>query len=224
MPYKAYLQQFLLNIEFYSMEVHIKIRQIREAQGIKQQSLADILGITQQNYARIETGKVSITMERLEKISEVFGMTVLEILTYQDTPSNTLPDASLVVRESQAVQQLQQNYINLLQKVSDLQDMTTRFSLLLEHSQAKIVASQHEIEMLHETIQRAFRYIYSLEAFTKQEQAHLAKDLEEKMVLVLQKVRSTEKKEIKKELAYEKMIEMLKEKTFNFQQLSTGLE
>ncbi|TAE11278.1 MAG: hypothetical protein EAZ95_13865, partial [Bacteroidetes bacterium] len=66
--------------------------------------------------------------------------------------------------------------------------------------------------------------IYSLEAFTKQEQAHLAKDLEEKMVLVLQKVRSTEKKEIKKELAYEKMIEMLKEKTFNFQQLSTGLE
>ncbi|TAE08035.1 MAG: XRE family transcriptional regulator, partial [Bacteroidetes bacterium] len=157
-PYKhipMLRNHFFVYIDLLSMDIYNKIRIIRERRGIKQQMVAEALGISQQSYARMEIGKVAITIERLEQIAEVFEMSVPELWTYniEATPYELPTDTSSnTAQEPQAIYQLQQNYINLLQKVSDLQDMTTRFSLLLEHSQAKIVASQHEIEMLHETI------------------------------------------------------------------------
>lgn len=57
-----------------------KLKKLRKSKGLTQLDMADKLGLTQPNYATFESGKNEITLSRLEKISEVFGISVLELL------------------------------------------------------------------------------------------------------------------------------------------------
>jgi len=61
-----------------------KIKRIREIVGKTQDEIAKKLNITTQAYSRIERGKTSIEMNRLNKIAEAFGMTIEEILKFDD--------------------------------------------------------------------------------------------------------------------------------------------
>ncbi len=61
------------------------IRARREAMGLRQQDLADKLGIHLQSVSRIENGLVEINKKRLEQIAEVFG-TKLHVLMREGDP------------------------------------------------------------------------------------------------------------------------------------------
>jgi transcriptional regulator with XRE-family HTH domain len=51
------------------MSIGIKIRQIRESKGIKQQTIADVIGVSQPSYQKMETGETKIKADDLIKIA-----------------------------------------------------------------------------------------------------------------------------------------------------------
>ncbi|MCX6218300.1 helix-turn-helix transcriptional regulator [Spirosoma sp.] len=62
------------------------IKAIREKKGIKQSDIARALGIEPTNYPRIEKREKRLTIEMLEKIAEVLGVSILELLGYNSSP------------------------------------------------------------------------------------------------------------------------------------------
>ncbi|WP_273210543.1 helix-turn-helix domain-containing protein [Runella zeae] len=68
-------------------EVYDKIKAIRLAKGLTQIEVAEKTGMTQGNYGRLEKGLIQVTIERLEQLADVFGMSVGNILNYEgETP------------------------------------------------------------------------------------------------------------------------------------------
>ena len=59
-----------MKMEMESARIGEKIRKIRELKGLKQSNLAEKLGLTMNGYGKIERGETTITLERLEQISE----------------------------------------------------------------------------------------------------------------------------------------------------------
>lgn len=65
-------------------QVGEKVRRLREIKGMKQESVAQELGMTPNGYGKIERGESSITLERLEQIARVLEMSPLDILRFDE--------------------------------------------------------------------------------------------------------------------------------------------
>ena len=57
------------------MTLPYRLKELRQQKNLTQAKVADSLGITQQSYARWETGKVTPTPEKLSKIAKFYGVT-----------------------------------------------------------------------------------------------------------------------------------------------------
>lgn len=57
----------------------IRIKELRIAKQLTQEQVADQIGISQQKYARIESGINSVTLEMLTQIESLFDVTVGDI-------------------------------------------------------------------------------------------------------------------------------------------------
>ena len=66
------------------MEIGIKLRELRKAEDLTQQQLADELQIPRVNYTRYETNAARPDYETLIKIADFFDVTLDKILTAQD--------------------------------------------------------------------------------------------------------------------------------------------
>ena len=53
------------------MELHEKIKTMRELKQWSQESMAEKLGMSATGYAKIEQGKTRLSVDRLEKIAEI---------------------------------------------------------------------------------------------------------------------------------------------------------
>ena len=73
-----------MNMEMESARIGEKIRKIRELKGLKQSNLAEKLGLTMNGYGKIERGETTLTLERLEQISEALGMKVLDLMHFDE--------------------------------------------------------------------------------------------------------------------------------------------
>ena len=62
-----------------------KIRLLRHQKGWSQEDVAKRLDISIPAFSKIETGITDINLSRLEQISKLFDMTVVQLLTYNDT-------------------------------------------------------------------------------------------------------------------------------------------
>ena len=63
-----------------------RIRDLREDRDLKQAELAKVLGTTQQNYSKIETGRSDISGEKLMKLSKFYNISADYILGLIDEP------------------------------------------------------------------------------------------------------------------------------------------
>lgn len=57
-----------------------RIVEYRKIRGISQQEIASKLGMTQVNYSRFETGKTTLTVERLVKIARILQVDLITLL------------------------------------------------------------------------------------------------------------------------------------------------
>lgn len=97
------------------------IKTLRQLKGWSQEQIASQLGITAPAFSKIECGLTDVNLSRLEQISELFEMKVIELLMYHDSESvqkfnRELGEikAQLAERDLEIIQ-LQKKIINLLE-------------------------------------------------------------------------------------------------------------
>ena len=57
-----------------------KLAQVRKAQGLSQERLAELSGVHRVSIARIETGEISPNIRTLEKLADALQVTVGELI------------------------------------------------------------------------------------------------------------------------------------------------
>ena len=57
-----------------------KLAQVRKAQGLSQERLAELSGVHRVSIARIETGEISPNVRTLEKLADALGVAVSELI------------------------------------------------------------------------------------------------------------------------------------------------
>lgn len=70
------------------------IKQYRQLKGLSQEELAEKLDVSQQTMSKIERGINFLTSETLEKISNILGVKISELFTFEDdtTPDEIIDD------------------------------------------------------------------------------------------------------------------------------------
>ena len=63
------------------MEIHDKIRVMREINQWTQEDMAEKLSMSANGYANIERGKTAINLDKLKQIAEIFNIDVVELLS-----------------------------------------------------------------------------------------------------------------------------------------------
>ena len=66
------------------MEVHDKIRTLREVNQWTQEEMAEKLEMSVNGYSKIERGKSSINLDKLRQIAQIFNIDVVELLAEQN--------------------------------------------------------------------------------------------------------------------------------------------
>ncbi|MEI6208231.1 MAG: helix-turn-helix transcriptional regulator [Desulfuromonadales bacterium] len=74
-----------------------RIRELRKAQGIAQEHLAEVLGIEQQYMSRIELGKSYPSLDRLMRIADVLKVPLMSLFDFihlsdEETRAQSLED------------------------------------------------------------------------------------------------------------------------------------
>ena len=67
------------------MEFTLRLKEARKAAGLTQQQVAKLIGISQNNYSYWENGKVKIDNVSLQRLSEIFGVSVDYLLGREET-------------------------------------------------------------------------------------------------------------------------------------------
>ncbi|KEZ23673.1 anaerobic benzoate catabolism transcriptional regulator [Glaesserella parasuis] len=66
------------------MEIHDKIRVMREINQWSQEDMAEKLAMSPNGYAKIEHGKTNLTIDKLKQIAQIFNIDVVELIASQD--------------------------------------------------------------------------------------------------------------------------------------------
>lgn len=93
-----------------------KIRLLRHQKGWSQEDVAKQLDISIPAFSKIETGITDINLSRLEQISALFDMSIVQLLTYND-PEQEVKYASDLELLTKKLQEREADVIELQKKV-----------------------------------------------------------------------------------------------------------
>ena len=65
--------------------MEIRIKKILKGKGIKVNTLAERVGVTQPSMSNIINGRVNTTLQTLEKIADILGVEIWELFTERTT-------------------------------------------------------------------------------------------------------------------------------------------
>lgn len=100
-----------------------KIRLLRHQKGWSQEDVAKRLDISIPAFSKIETGITDINLSRLEQISTLFEMTIVQLLTFNDTEQqekyvSELDTATKKLQEREVeIIELQKKIIELFEEI-----------------------------------------------------------------------------------------------------------
>ncbi|MEN8217812.1 MAG: helix-turn-helix transcriptional regulator [Pseudomonadota bacterium] len=122
------------------MEVHEKIKYLRNFRDWTQEEMAEKLQMTPNGYAKIEQGKAEPSLSRLEQISEILGVEL----------------AQLVGLNEKNVSNFIENYHNVIclhndihQHQSMLQNMAAQTTCKHELEKAHLIIEQKDKEIVY---------------------------------------------------------------------------
>ncbi len=108
-----------------------KVKKIRELNNFTQEYVANLLGMSQSNYARIESGAVALSKKKLQRIAEIFNCSPELIEGFPEG----LPKMVDVMTKSTPD-------INLIQGIKMLQDELQRLSNRVEVLETELIATR----------------------------------------------------------------------------------
>ena len=118
------------------MNVHEKIRSLREAKNWSQEEMAKHLNMSVNGYAKIERGETQAYIAKLEKIAEVLGVSLIDLI-----PQN----GSQICLNSN-------NGSNFIGSSTELSFEVEKLRLIISHKEKELVAKDKEIKHLNEII------------------------------------------------------------------------
>jgi len=121
------------------MNISDKIVSIRESKRMKQLEVAEKLNTERSNYARLEKRGDKLTLEQLVKISEALGVTLIELLTWEEGNS-----------EAKIIKELLDRSFDMIQK--ELYDNTEYLYII-----KNLISSNPDIKKL---VDQEFQKIY----------------------------------------------------------------
>jgi len=109
----------------------IKIKQIRELKNFTQEYMAQQLGLSTRAYSKIETGETQLTVNRLNEISAILGITPVEVLGFDDKQvfNNCKQEGNIGINHINLPEKLIQQYEETIQS---LKNQIEVMKLLLE--------------------------------------------------------------------------------------------
>ncbi len=122
------------------MEIHEKIRTMREINQWTQEEMAEKLDMSANGYAKIERGKTKLNLEKLEQIANILQVDFVELLTNNDKSLFWVGDNT----NSQVSNYLGTNEVMAI----ELEKMKT----IVSHKDEIIKQKDKELLALHEII------------------------------------------------------------------------
>lgn len=102
------------------MTVGEKIKQVRKEKGLQQKAVALEIGLDQSNYNKIENGRREPSVEVLQKLSVIFGVTVDDLLNPDNNqPSPVTVEDKTVTEKIRLIEQLEDEDKNVIYKMLD---------------------------------------------------------------------------------------------------------
>ena len=62
----------------------VRVKKLRSRRGITQEDLAALSGLSRQYISDVERGQRNISLLNIEKIAKAFGITISELLTFNE--------------------------------------------------------------------------------------------------------------------------------------------
>ena len=119
------------------------IRELREERHWTQEQMAEKLGLTRNGYAKIETGKSTPSLERLDEIASLFGVKLFELLKL---------DSKSVVYQSGENYHGNNNYYNnnekLQEQIHQLHNDIEKLRLIIAHKDELLNQKDEYIKIL----------------------------------------------------------------------------
>lgn len=102
------------------MKVGEKIKQVRKEKGLQQKAVALEIGIDQSNYNKIENGRREPSVEVLQKLSVIFGVTVDDLLNpAKNQPSPVRVEDKTVTEKIRLIEKLEDEDKRVIYKILD---------------------------------------------------------------------------------------------------------
>jgi transcriptional regulator with XRE-family HTH domain len=121
------------------MSVHEKIRLVRQTKGFTQESVAEQLGMSPNAYGDIERGGSDPKLSKLQKISDILGVSLSELLDSNEktilnvnfnkqgkhynvymSSDSEVEKLKLMIDKLESIVQSQQSEINYLKEIIEL--------------------------------------------------------------------------------------------------------
>jgi transcriptional regulator with XRE-family HTH domain len=106
------------------MKIHDRIKALREDLRYSQYDLAEKLNISQSAYLQIEKGKTEVTISRLTKLAEAFGVPLIKLLGIEDTAltSELHTQIDLLKTRLNSLEELNKYYLKYINQYEQLAD------------------------------------------------------------------------------------------------------
>lgn len=88
-----------------------RIREIRMAAKLSQQSLADQVGVSKVTISSLEVGKMQLTLDYMKRIARVFGLTPVDLLLEEEQNAFLREEEMALIRAYRAATPLQRDLI-----------------------------------------------------------------------------------------------------------------
>jgi transcriptional regulator with XRE-family HTH domain len=102
-----------------------KIRLLRHQRSWSQEDVAKQLDISIPAFSKIETGITDVNLSRLEQVSALFGLTVVQLLTFTDSEEQEKYNNEVEIL-TKKLQDRETDVIELQKKVIDLYEELRR--------------------------------------------------------------------------------------------------
>lgn len=123
------------------MQIHEKLRTMRQCKNWTQEELADKLGWAVKSYAKIERGEAGIKLDKLTKLAEVFGVDMQELVdTNEKAVFNYAENCSqnhqlqchIVLSETQCAHELEKAQLLLQERNQENENLRQQIAQLQE--------------------------------------------------------------------------------------------
>jgi transcriptional regulator with XRE-family HTH domain len=124
---------FVRNKKNTFMNIGENIKRIREEKGLLQKQVAASVGVHPSNYSKIEKGEREPSIEVLDKIAKLFGLSVYQIIhPEENTPQEVTINDKTTIEQMRLIQKLEEKDKNTIFNI--IETMLTKKKFKLEFS------------------------------------------------------------------------------------------